>query len=116
MKQPGGDIMQKPLVLSAAALVLALGVAQAQDNSMSFFITSVGLGKGANLGGLDGADAHCASLAEAAGVTGKTWRAYLSTTTVDAKDRIGSGPWRPASPKKASRCLAAAIRRTSTTF
>ena len=48
---------------------------------MSFFITSVGLGKGANLGGLDGADAHCASLAEAAGVTGKTWRAYLSTAT-----------------------------------
>ncbi len=92
--------MQKPLILSAAALVLALGMAQAQDNSMSFFITSVGLGKGANLGGLDGADAHCASLAEAAGVTGKTWRAYLSTTTVDAKDRIGSGPWYNAKGEK----------------
>jgi len=85
--------MQKPLVLSAAVLVLALGAAGAQDNAMSFFITSVGLGKGANLGGLEGADAHCAALAEAAGVTGKTWRAYLSTSTVDARDRIGSGPW-----------------------
>jgi hypothetical protein len=106
MKQPGGEIMQKPLVLSGAALVLALGMAQAQDNSMSFFITSVGLGKGANLGGLDGADAHCASLAEAAGVTGKTWRAYLSTTTVDAKDRIGSGPWHNAKGEKIADDLA----------
>jgi hypothetical protein len=92
--------MQKPLFLSAAALVLALGVAQAQDTTMSFFITSAGLGKGANLGGLDGADAHCTSLAEAAGVTGKTWRAYLSTTTVDARDRIGSGPWYNAKGEK----------------
>jgi len=85
--------MRKSLVLSAAALALALGAAQAQDTTMSFFITSVGLGKGANLGGLDGADAHCASLAEAAGVTGKTWRAYLSSASADAKDRIGAGPW-----------------------
>jgi hypothetical protein len=93
-------IMQKPLFLSAAALVLALGAAQAQDTTMSFFITSAGLGKGANLGGLDGADGHCTSLAEAAGVTGKTWRAYLSTTTVDARDRIGSGPWYNAKGEK----------------
>lgn len=67
-----------------------------QDTSMSFFVTSVGSGKGANLGGLAGADAHCKSLAEAAGVTGKTWHAYLSTTGaggVNAKDRIGKGPW-----------------------
>lgn len=92
--------MQKTLVLSAAALVLALGAAQAQDKSMSFFITSVGLGSGANLGGLDGADAHCGMLAEAAGVTGKTWRAYLSTATVDAKDRIGAGPWYNAKGEK----------------
>jgi hypothetical protein len=66
------------------------------DTSMSFFITSVGLGDGANLGGLAGADAHCQALAEAAGSTGKTWRAYLSTTGdggVNARDRIGSGPW-----------------------
>lgn len=70
----------------------------AQDNSMSFFITSVGSGEGGNLGGLEGADAHCAELAEAAGVTGKAWRAYLSTQEegkrgVSARDRIGGGPW-----------------------
>jgi hypothetical protein len=66
------------------------------DTSMSFFVTSVGLGKGANLGGLAGADAHCKALAEAAGTTGKTWHAYLSTTGaggVNARDRIGKGPW-----------------------
>jgi hypothetical protein len=92
--------MHKPLILSAAALVLAIGTAQSQDNTMSFFITSVGLGKGADLGGLAGADAHCTSLAEAAGVTGKTWRAYLSTADTDAKDRIGSGPWFNAKGEK----------------
>ncbi len=67
-----------------------------QDTSMSFFITSRGLGDGANLDGLAGADAHCAALAEEAGVSGKTWRAYLSTTGADgvyARDRIGNGPW-----------------------
>lgn len=78
------------------------------DQPMGFFITSVGPGDGANLGGLEGADAHCAKLAEAAGSTGKTWRAYLSKTMlidrsdgrpykitpgVNARDRIGSGPW-----------------------
>ena len=67
--------------------------AAAQDTSISFFITSVGVGNGADLGGLDGADAHCAQLAEAAGVTGKTWRAYLSTADTDARERIGGGPW-----------------------
>jgi hypothetical protein len=63
---------------------------------MSFFVTSVGKGDGANLGGLEGADAHCTALAEAAGTTGKTWHAYLSTNGpggVNAKDRIGAGPW-----------------------
>jgi hypothetical protein len=60
---------------------------------MSFFITSAGSGDGANLGGLEGADAHCTSLAEAAGVTGKTWAAYLSGDGVNARDRIGGGPW-----------------------
>lgn len=65
---------------------------------MSFFITSVGSGNGGNLGGLEGADAHCGKLAEAAGVQGKTWKAYLSTQEegkrgVSARDRIGSGPW-----------------------
>lgn len=66
------------------------------DTSMSFFVTSVGSGDGANLGGLAGADAQCQALAEAAGSTGKTWHAYLSTNGdggVNAKDRIGAGPW-----------------------
>jgi len=81
--------------IGIAALVLAggLGAAAAQDGAMSFFITSQNPGQGANFGGLEGADAHCAGLAEAAGVTGQTWAAYLSTSAVDARDRIGSGPW-----------------------
>ncbi|MES2625746.1 MAG: hypothetical protein V4628_10735 [Pseudomonadota bacterium] len=85
------------LTLSAATMAQApAGAAPAQppqDTSMSFFVTSVGSGKGGNLGGLAGADAHCAALAEAAGTTGKTWHAYLSATGVNAKDRIGAGPW-----------------------
>lgn len=63
---------------------------------MGFFITSVGLGNGGNLGGLAGADAHCEALAEAAGSGDRTWRAYLSTQgpgAVSARDRIGTGPW-----------------------
>jgi hypothetical protein len=66
---------------------------------MSFFVTSVNPGKGGNLGGLAGADAHCQMLAQAKGVGNRTWRAYLSTTAkqgapaVNAKDRIGKGPW-----------------------
>ena len=75
-----------------------LSPAYAQETSpeMSFFVTSVGLGDGANLGGLEGADAHCQSLAEAAGAGDRTWAAYLSTQgdgAVDARDRIGAGPW-----------------------
>jgi hypothetical protein len=72
---------------------------RARDTTMSFFVTSAGPGDGANLGGLAGADAHCGRLAEAAGVRGKTWRAYLSATAaagqaaVNARDRIGAGPW-----------------------
>ncbi|MCV3210328.1 hypothetical protein OHD62_21025 [Mesorhizobium sp. YC-39] len=81
------------LVTAATLLAVAAGSALAQDETMSFFVTSVGSGKGADLGGLKGADAHCASLAEAAGVTGKTWAAYLSTSDTDARDRIGKGPW-----------------------
>lgn len=64
-----------------------------KDTSMSFFVTSANPGKGADLGGLAGADAHCASLAEAAGVKGKNWKAYLSSTKENARDRIGKGPW-----------------------
>ncbi len=75
------------------------GTAWADAAQMSFFVTSVGKGDGANLGGLDGADAHCAALAKAAGSAKTTWRAYLSTTApqgeagVNARDRIGKGPW-----------------------
>ncbi len=68
----------------------------AKSNEMSFFITSAGPGNGANLGGLDGADAHCRKLAESVNAGGKTWRAYLSTAGeegVNARDRIGNGPW-----------------------
>ncbi|HYN27922.1 MAG TPA: hypothetical protein VES94_06455, partial [Burkholderiales bacterium] len=69
---------------------------------MTFFITSVGPGKGADLGGLEGADRHCQSLAQAAGAGNRTWRAYLSTSAsggglaVNARDRIGRGPWQNA--------------------
>ena len=59
---------------------------------MSFFITSAGSGDGANLGGLEGGDAICQKLADAAGSEGLTWKAYLSATGINAKDRIGSGP------------------------
>jgi hypothetical protein len=71
----------------------------AQQPAMSFFVTSVGLGKGGDLGGLAGADSHCQTLAQSAGATGKTWRAYLSTQgagAVNAKSRIGNGPWHNA--------------------
>jgi hypothetical protein len=84
-------------------VALALGVsatpALADANTMTFFVTSVGKGDGANLGGLDGADAHCAALAKAAGSAKTNWKAYLSTTLPggdageNARDRIGKGPW-----------------------
>src|SRR3989338_7195814 len=88
----------KKTIMTASALALACftTIISSQDNSMSFFITSVGSGDGANLGGLEGADAHCAALATAVGAGGKTWRAYLSTQgagCVNARDRIGTGPW-----------------------
>jgi hypothetical protein len=60
---------------------------------MSFFVTSENPGNGADFGGIEGADAHCAALAEAAGAGGRTWRAYLSTASENARDRIGAGPW-----------------------
>lgn len=89
------------LLLCTAATVsfLAAGTVTAQQNDMSFFVTSVGLNKGGDLGGLAGADAHCQSLARAAGVGNKTWHAYLSTQGpggVNARDRIGKGPWKNA--------------------
>jgi hypothetical protein len=85
--------MNKLAGISALALACLAAPAGAQDASMSFFVTSVNPGQGADLGGVEGADAYCSQLAEAAGVTGKTWRAYLSTSTENAKDRIGDGPW-----------------------
>jgi hypothetical protein len=87
-------------VASAALLSLGMtGAAHAQAAAMTFFITSSGPGKGADLGGLAGADAQCQKLAQAVGATGKTWHAYLSTQgqgAVNAKDRIGKGPWQNA--------------------
>jgi len=78
-------------------LAVGVGVALAQaPANMSFFVTSANPGKGGNLGGLAGADAHCQSLAAAVGAGGKTWHAYLSTDAVNAKDRIGKGPWHNA--------------------
>ena len=94
--------MKKSLLFITAALLTAAATftsVNSQDNEMSFFITSVGLGDGASLGGLTGAAAHCAALASAAGSSGKTWRAYLSahstvnSPAVNARDRIGFGPW-----------------------
>jgi len=87
------------LTCAAMAAIGMSGGAQAQQNAMTFFVTSAGPGDGANLGGLDGADRHCQTLAQAAGAGGKTWRAYLSTqgaNAVNAKDRIGRGPWQNA--------------------
>ena len=80
----------------AALLAIASGAAKAEQSSMSFFVTSAGSGKGADLGGLTGADQLCQTLAAAAGAGGKTWHAYLSTQgdgAVNARDRIGKGPW-----------------------
>ena len=89
------------LLISAVGLSLA-STAHAQSPDMTFFITSVGSGKGADLGGLAGADKHCHSLAQAAGAGKHTWHAYLSTqgaggqAGVNARDRIGRGPWKNA--------------------
>src|SRR5687768_6065037 len=101
--------MRKTLTLSAAIVLSAVlttpsvhGQGQAQmapAQPMSFFITSAGSGDGANLGGLAGADKICQTLAQAAGVGNRTWRAYLSQTQqgdmppINARDRIGTGPW-----------------------
>ena len=98
--------IRAPIPLIPAAFLFALALApqvRAQETTgdapMGFFITSEGPGDGANLGGLEGADAHCQALAEDAGAGDRTWRAYLSTQATDtepavhARDRIGDGPW-----------------------
>src|SRR5712691_9584377 len=92
-----------PLLAALALTGLGLTVpAQAQQQAMTFFVSSVGKGNGADLGGLAGADAHCQALAKAAGSTNTNWHAYLSTTEpggtagVNARERIGKGPWQNA--------------------
>ena len=86
--------------MSAAVLSLGFAVpASAQQSDMTFFLTSAGPGKGGDLGGIEGADRHCQSLAQAAGAGSHTWHAYLSTqgaNAVNARDRIGRGPWKNA--------------------
>jgi hypothetical protein len=90
------------LAVSAFAQSPTAGTGGASGTGMSFFVTSAGSGKGADLGGLAGADRHCQTLATAAGAGQLTWHAYLSTnssdggTVVHARDRIGRGPWRNA--------------------
>jgi hypothetical protein len=97
--------MRLPMLASVALLALS-GIAQAQQQApqspnMTFFVSSAGSGKGADLGGLEGADSLCQKLAQGAGAGSKTWHAYLSTNTnlaapektVNARDRIGKGPW-----------------------
>jgi hypothetical protein len=90
------------LSILAATMVFLLGGAsdsQAQQGQISFFVTSVGSGKGGDLGGLNGADQHCQLMGAAAGAGSKTWKAYLSTQgpgAVNARDRIGAGPWQNA--------------------
>ena len=97
---------------SVALLSLGLsGVAQTQQSDMTFFITSVGSGKGADLGGLAGADKHCQTLAAAVGAGKRTWHAYLSTTAsggspaANARDRIGKGPWHNAQGRLIARSV-----------
>ena len=123
--------------LAACLALFGALLAQAQQANMSFFVTSAGPGKGADLGGIAGADKHCQDLANAAGAGAKTWHAYLSTQgdgAVNARDRIGKGPWMNAKGvvvatalttssakktifrKKATWSMAAATSRTGTTF
>ena len=105
-------------VLASGALGLCLAVAQSTPAAqapqtppqpMTFFITSVPKGDGANLGGLAGGDAHCQTLAQAAGRGAATWHAYLSTQgsgAVNARDRIGTGPWYNQRGQRVSQSLA----------
>jgi len=91
--------MNKKNAVAALALAMLAAPAMAQQSSMTFFVTSANPGKGADLGGLEGADRYCQQLATAGGAAAKTWRAYLSTQgpgAVNAKDRIGKGPWQNA--------------------
>src|SRR5215471_7577425 len=103
MKKVAGILMAAMVLLVGTVVLIAQnagqggrGGAQAPPQPMSFFVTSVGKGDGANYGGLAGADAYCQSMAAAAGRGGAMWHAYLSTQgpgAVNARDRIGAGPW-----------------------
>ncbi len=96
------SIAKAALAGSTLVLLAACGTLGSSTSPMSFFVTSVGPGKGGDLGGLAGADAHCQKLAAAAGAGSRTWRAYLSAQPdgaqagVNARDRIGKGPWQNA--------------------
>ena len=101
--------MNRITLAALAALAMAPGLAAAQPAQMTFFVTSANPGKGGDLGGLAGADAHCKALAAAAGAGNRTWRAYLSTqgaNAVNARDRIGTGPWRNAKGEVVAKDLA----------
>ena len=94
--------MRRTIYTLAVTLLALTGSQGALAQDMTFFITSIGLGNGGDLGGLEGADAHCQALAEAAGAGDKAWRAYLGTEAeggrgIDARSRIGEGPWHNAS-------------------
>ncbi len=96
--------MKRGLIAVAVTMTLAgcAGQGMSKKSELGFFVSSTGSGKGADFGGLAGADAHCQKLATAAGAGDRTWRAYLSTQAsgstpaVNARDRIGSGPWKNA--------------------
>jgi hypothetical protein len=98
----------KLALLAAVALAAVPATAHAQQSQMTFFISSAGSGNGGNLGGLEGADALCAKLAKSAGASATTWRAYLSATgakSVNARDRIGRGPWQNAKGETVAKTL-----------
>ena len=104
-------------VAAGVSTLMAAGCAQMSDmmgkSDMTFFVTSTGPGRGADLGGIEGADKHCQSLASAAGAGNKTWRAYLSTqgkaindtNVIHARERIGAGPWHNAKGVRIARSV-----------
>jgi hypothetical protein len=100
------------VVVSASTFAIAQQRGGGPPMPMGFFVTSVGMGDGANLGGLAGADAHCQKLATAVGAGSRTWRAYLSVqasgsqAAVNARDRIGAGPWHNVKGQLIARDLA----------
>ncbi len=102
MNKKLGMTLLAALAVTGVGLVATVEAQQNQLANMTFFVTSAGKGSGADLGGLDGADAHCTALAKAAGAKATVWKAYLSTTApggdagVNARDRIGKGPWKNA--------------------